>query len=330
MKLTALLLALLLFATCLSAQENSCLRRVVLFSAIGPDEMPVPGLSTENFRGSFQGAPVRILAATWDTGPRRIVVLVDTSGLMRGRSAWGPSNREKVIEFLVRDALQFTRTTDKVSLVTFSDKVTQQTSLTEDRRQAIAWVEQMAREGPGFFRGKNPFFEALGTAIDILNPHEPGDAIYVITDADNRVRELGLDAIRLRFLSSRVRLFALFLKYRDPSDPQYGAFLQELLIPLGGTFSMILPAPIPRTGSVYDLSEAGQSELRFVTNSVYRQIENFYRVEIELPQAAEKRGSLKLELVGTGDKQTKGLSLHYPTKLLPCTAARDSQQSKPN
>lgn len=324
---------LLLIPTDLSSQENTCLRRVLPVSVVGRDEVPVAGVTAENFRGSFQGTPVRILSTAWHTGSRRVVILLDLSERMGGQRQWGPSNKNEVIEFLARDAVQFTRSSDKVSLVTFANSVTQRTSLTVERTQANAWIDQMARKDLKMFKGRSNLFAALGTAVDILSPYQLGDAIYLITDSFNAVRQEQIGEIESRFLSTGVRLFAVLLQDRNTfgvsRDFRYIPLVDELLELTGGASWVMTSTNVAPRGSVYDLSEAGHKDISAAVNTLYKQIERFYLMEIELPREVDKPRPWKLELIPIGGQQIKSLSLYYPKKLLPCSTAKATQQPTP-
>src|SRR2546425_7654913 len=56
------------------AQETPCLRRTVMASVLTLAGQPVASVPTSSFKGEFRRKPVRILSATRDLGPRRIVV----------------------------------------------------------------------------------------------------------------------------------------------------------------------------------------------------------------------------------------------------------------
>src|SRR5467141_1462932 len=74
------------------AQETPCLRRTVMASVTLAGQ-PVASVPTSSFKGEFRGKPVRILSATRDLGPRRIVVLLDASASMAGlkKEKWARS-----------------------------------------------------------------------------------------------------------------------------------------------------------------------------------------------------------------------------------------------
>jgi len=75
-----LMLGLVWAAGSVAAQE----RRVVAVNVLDEQGRQVTGLTAENFRGKYRGQPVRIVAAEWDTGPKRIVILLDMSESMDG------------------------------------------------------------------------------------------------------------------------------------------------------------------------------------------------------------------------------------------------------
>lgn len=76
------LLFVMLVGLPLHAQTAQPERRTIAVSVLDKGGKAVHGLTAENFRGEFRGQAVRILSATEDSSPRRIAIVVDTSGSM--------------------------------------------------------------------------------------------------------------------------------------------------------------------------------------------------------------------------------------------------------
>ena len=67
----------------IQAQQDHCLNRTIAVNVLSEDVHVVEGLSAKNFRGKVHGHPVEIVSVNRDSGPRRIVIVLDASGSMR-------------------------------------------------------------------------------------------------------------------------------------------------------------------------------------------------------------------------------------------------------
>src|SRR3972149_226841 len=93
MKLRALLAVplLLLVGAALEALAQACpgeggpRRRTLAVNVLDEQGNQVSGVTAANFRAEFRGPPGKILSAALGTQPRRIVLLLDTSGSMAAR-----------------------------------------------------------------------------------------------------------------------------------------------------------------------------------------------------------------------------------------------------
>jgi len=79
---------LLCLAGGLRAQEPPCLQRTAVANVLTEAGQQVADVPASSFRGTFRGKPVRVVSATRDLGPRRIVVLLDASGSMGQPGKW--------------------------------------------------------------------------------------------------------------------------------------------------------------------------------------------------------------------------------------------------
>src|SRR5947209_16303018 len=104
------------------AQETPCLRRTVMASVLTLAGQPVASVPTSSFKGEFRGKPVRILSATRDLGPRRIVVLLDASGSMAGLT----KGKWDLVLRAAGDVAAHAPPDSSVALIVFDDKVKQE------------------------------------------------------------------------------------------------------------------------------------------------------------------------------------------------------------
>src|SRR5512139_2493676 len=82
------ILLLCTFVPSLESQETTRTERTILATVIDEQGSIVKGLTAGNFRGKFRGKPVQINSVKFDSGPRRVVILLDASGSMVTSPKW--------------------------------------------------------------------------------------------------------------------------------------------------------------------------------------------------------------------------------------------------
>lgn len=314
---------LLLVPSILCAQQATC-RRVVPVSVVDSYEVPVQGMTAENFRASIKGAPVRIHSVTWSAARRRTVVLLDLSGSMGDKADYSMRNKRQAIQTLLDDVFKSGQSKSEFALVTFAEEVKQITPLSSERGPALDWVGKITQAHPELFKGSTSLVDAIEKAVEILRPNHLGDSIYLISDGGDNASRMGAGKIEEKLGMASVRLFAFFVAEPNP----YARFVEdqserivEMMRRTGG-MAFVLRSPNPKRGGEYDLSEKGRENLLAVANSLFQQMEKFYVLEIELPRVVDKPQSWKLELIPSSNQQVKDLKLHAPTKLFPCTSTK--------
>src|SRR5437879_7347342 len=157
------------------AQETPCLRRTVMASVLTLAGQPVASVPTSSFKGEFRGKPVRILSATRDLGPRRIVVLLDASASMAGlkKEKWD------LVLRAASDVAAHAPPDSSVALIVFNDKVKQEVGFSAGPKAVLERIAQV-REGRTPDRlpaGRTPLRDAVLEGLKLLEPATPGDVI---------------------------------------------------------------------------------------------------------------------------------------------------------
>ncbi|MBI2957014.1 MAG: VWA domain-containing protein [Acidobacteria bacterium] len=295
--------------------EGSELRRVIPVNVLDRDSNQVTGLTAADFRGKYRGHPVKILSATWDTRPRRIVLVLDVSESM---VRWSPA-RWATARAAARDILSRAPAEYEVALILFAKKVADPIPLQRSRapvlQQLTAAVEnpQKLEQELG---GSTAFLDALLEAARLLDPPQVGDVIYAITDGGDNRSQTSEKKLRELLVGSGTRLYTLV--FLDPNRRDLGAeyalfepsLVREFVEVTGGHMAMAMPE-----------RENGAIGAPF---GLYAQMAAFYRVEVELPEPVDKARSWKLEVVDAEGKRRQGLTLVYPNKLVPCPASESS------
>jgi Mg-chelatase subunit ChlD len=318
MKRTILLSTLFFVPTCLFAQQPDCLHRTIAVSVVDEKDAPIAGLTAENFRGSFRGAPVKIVSAKFDARPIKLVILLDLSGSM----ALG--SKLRVAQFIVADALSSAPAGSQVALITISDKAKIYAGLLQDKQAMSDLMRDVNRMDRTSLKGGTALWDAVGAAVKLLSPPQPGDVVYAVTDGGDTASYMRKPDAVAALLDAGLRFFAFLVPDDDRRDmaAQRRVGRKELseLAEMTGGKVLNLPPAGPLGSSIeYNLSPNGQKRISDAASLLYVRMQQFYLVEIELSKEVDNPRSWKLKLLAN-EGPLKKASLYYPKTLLPCSS----------
>jgi hypothetical protein len=139
------------FAVQVAAQTDTCSRRTILVSASDRDWAPIPGLQAGDFSGESHGKPVRILSVTPDEQPRRIVLLVDSSGSIgrdtspRGTPG-GTPGVWKLSLALAQKIAESNKERSDLALILFNEKITEELDFAAGRARVVNRLREIASD----------------------------------------------------------------------------------------------------------------------------------------------------------------------------------------
>ena len=176
-------------------------------------------------------------------------------------------------------------------------------------------------DDPKQLGGQTGIADAIAKALDLLSPAQMGDSIYLITDGADNHSKHKLWQLREALTTSGTRLFAFLLL--DPMAGGNGPDAQDFR-----TLANESGGAVARFGVQYRVIDTPQWDLQPRTRAaislgaevLYRQMENTYRLELELPAVLNKAQKWKLDVVDTQGRKHKDIDVIYPHKLFPCTA----------
>lgn len=243
-----------------------------------------------------------------DNSPRRILLLLDTSGSMGNSKSLSWSN---VSQFAIRFAL-LRRGEDSIGLDTFAEKDEVHASFTTDSQSLVRHIEALTDSGMGR--------TMLGLALnEILARKEGGlrfgDAIILVSDGERSDADK-TDFTRLRddLIHAGIRICLVRVPpivgpgvTKEASD--VGRFVRET----GGVeFNIISPLnEVQRfTGARVD-----PDILASTAQAAYAFAQAFYRLTLELFGPEQKPRQLHLKIVDKRNEALKGLKLSYPRYL---------------
>ena len=162
-------------------------------------------LTKENFRVRVNGKPAKVLSAEYSLAPRRIVVLLDTSGSMAGNTT---DTKWQIAREAAAEVVAATPGSVPIAFLGFSDRINS-TFAFEQGRSAIAdWLRQRSSQRKNL-KGRTALFDSTVAAIKLLQPLQPGDSIYAITDGGITLAQFPRATLRERWCY-RVSGFTFF------------------------------------------------------------------------------------------------------------------------
>ncbi len=322
--------ALLLASLSVFGQQSSeCLQRTVTVGIVD-DHGTVPhDLISRNFTLTYGRKSVSLPTAVYSEGPRRVMVLLDVSGSMRGPEAKQHSKWE-IARAAARSLFSSLPTGSAAGLLTFTDKIKTRAPLSIDRRLAEEWLDNDTAHQVPTLKGRTAMYDAIEDALKQLEPTEPGDAIYIITDAGENASAIRRSRVENSLAAAGIRLFAFLLASPEPMpfETDGASELQLLAINSGGFVQIASPKDVRRgqpltqgvpaidfraqysndSGFAYD--EPTREQIRLHTNLLNLWISSFYLLTFQTQEAAKPK-HLDITVVDSQGHSRKDLTLAY-------------------
>jgi von Willebrand factor type A domain len=301
----------LLFAFCAPAraQQNDCRRQVVPIHISTLDGSPLPELTPAHFEAALDDTPIRVAGLSAEEQPRRLVLLLDASGSIRGGTTSGWDATVEVAAQLLSALPPL-----EVGLAFFGEDVHSLVPPTMERRRLLDEVERLRQGVPGPDAARpqrTALWDSLLESARMFGPFEAGDVLYVITDGVDNFSQSRPPDVTQALLASGIRLFAFAIANRGFA---YGTGdLERVVMYTGGVVA---------EGSASDWRDfnAGRRSTP-IGSALYeqdRQILGFRRLELELPGPLTRPLPWRLVPTGLDENARKNIVLNYPATLCCC------------
>lgn len=300
----------------LPAQDDPCLSRTVAVNVIGNEDEAVKGLEASRFRGKYHGRNVEIVSAKYDTGPRRILLILDTSSATTADPAKWKSEL-----VMVEGLVSWTPAQSLVALWTFArpggEKIDFNLSH-DDVKASLAQLETApAPTGPP--TPTTPL-DAVNQGLAALDPARPGDVICVITDGGDKPGQARKDEVEQALLAKGVRLFgflpqsALPDRRASPESSPDAAMLRNLIEASGGDYLVFSSTPTKTAAS--DLTPQDRDKLLVASRSFAQEMNDLYLLQIKLPEPVGQ--TREWTLVAGSNGKDSNPRVVYPRRLAKC------------
>jgi hypothetical protein len=313
------------------SQQAACKSVEIPVGVISVSGNVFRGLAPEDFIGHLQKKPVAVKALTYDDGPRRVLLVVDTSKKL---SADIRKAEIEMIQVLLAEA----QPADTFGIMAARGPG-QDVKFTADHA-AITQALNQAGDGK---RGKDSgVLDTVMVGIEWFGAPQPGDAIVVIAADLEGNHKSNARLVAKALEDNHIRMFGLALGPVQTKSSVAGGTMTS-------TISQGLAYTTPGVGDfVYDTGDEhffplttnsgglvfgainGDSRhsykiddprvlqsVRQKARSVSKMISAYYRMQIEPPQISHPE-DWSLEINGAIQKQTQPMFVLYPHEIGPC------------
>jgi len=314
------LIALIASASWLFAEQGRE-TRVIPMGVYTSEGRFIPGVKSERVR--VEGVPTVVREVALDTGPRRVVLLLDLSASM-GSSI--DSDRWPHATQMAKEFLGALRPDDWVALHVFAKTHEALVPFTHDFDLVASRIDALPRPGTKEAGRAHGGLTLLGDALaKILAARDResqfGDAIVLVSDGEyGDEGKIRLSKLKHKLGGIGLRVF--LLRVAAPDLGRYG--------PAGSEIFTTIPDFVRETGGVtldgwqpFRIPSGGffaQTDPRLIRSTAltaYSLIRNLYRVELETAGPITKSRKITLKVVDEQGRKLKDVDLIYPRYLEP-------------
>ena len=301
-------LFLSLFGLTLHAQTNSHSTQVLTLAVRDRRGQFVKEIQPNQIMVKGQAANVQRLEL--DNAPRRILLLLDTSGSMGDHKSLSWSN---IAQFAIQFTLQ-RKGDDLIALDSFAEKDQILVPFTMDSQLVVRQIKALTSSGSGR--------TMLGLALSEISARREdglrfGDAIILVSDGERSDADK-TDFAQLRDDFTRVGIRICLVRVPPVMGPgattdvsNASRFVKET----GGIeFNVINPLSQvqPMSGARVD-----PETLASTAQAAYAFARTYYRVDLDVSEPIQNPRQLTLEVLDQQGRSMKHLQLNYPRYLLP-------------
>jgi hypothetical protein len=330
-RIFTILSALVALTTLGFSQQTACKSAEIPVGVISASGSVFRGLAAEDFIGHLQKKQVTVKNLTYDDGPRRVLLVVDTSKKL---SADTRKAENEMIQVLLAEAqpadtfgiMAARGPGQDVKFTADHAAITQALNQAGDgRRGKDAGVLDTVMVGIEWFGQPQPGDAIIVMAADLEGNHKSNAKVVAKALADNHIRMFGLalGPVQTRSSVAGGTMTSTISQGLAYTTPGVGDFVydtgDEHFFPLtsnsGGLVLGVMNGDSRRSYKIDD-PRVLQS-VRQKAHSVSKMIAAYYRMQIEVPQISRPEDWV-LEINGGVQKQTQPMFVLYPHELGPC------------
>lgn len=251
------------------ASAEECAPPAIVLNALDRDGGVASGLRPSDLSIEVGGKPIPINSITLDRDPRRILLMLDTSGSMSAhstRNAWGTTLATASF------AVEAIPDSSTAALAIFAREVHRESPDFESRDAVAQRVLNLKVREP---YGATALYRSLERALDDSTELRFGDIIYLVTDGGNNEGNATRSDAARKLIARGIRVFVFLVESDQPLTPEESAGqaeIQGLAESTGGAFMKISPT---------QLTQSQREPLRRLGRQVVAEAAAFYRLDLD-------------------------------------------------
>jgi hypothetical protein len=296
-------LALLIFLACLPARAGDCSDASIWLSAFDKSGAVETGLKAEDLRFEVGGKPTQALSFSLDAHPRRILVMVDTSGSMSASPGEGKLGSVLTVAGVAAAALP---PDTAALLLTFGDKLVPESDDFETRQQVGQRVLDLSNRTA---RGRTALLDSIDQGLRLFGDPQFGDSIYLVSDGGDNHSRTSYSKLQEKLILRGVRVFVFLVPTRMVSEEEVRAAesTNDLARSTGGS---LIDIPL---GSWKD----ERAQLGHLALQVASQVQQLYKIHLPIAEFGNKPARVKITFADKSLKED-GHKITYARQLAPC------------
>jgi hypothetical protein len=321
-----LMLLLCLVPAYSRAQDDPCSKLLVPLTVRDTRGEVLHGLSAADLEVKVNGNAQQVENIHRETRPRRIVILLDASGSMKGVAKDIPW--QKAIgsaQFLA----SLSEGRARLALLLFNTKIIEEIGFSGDNAAITKRLNELQKDQEFLNRrvqGATHLYDAMGRALQLLGEPISADVLYVVSDAGENGSHLIFPDIKRKLLETGVRVFLtrpedplLANRNRTPEEVSGPEDSSVLVEQSGGASMTLSPKEINfgfRTRPTPSLTDG--------VRMFYAGLFDNDVLELGGTPPNLKKRDLKITLSSPARDHLNGAQLSYPHQLYLCTQAKSA------
>ena len=215
-----------------------------------------------------------------------------------------------------------------IAMLSFAGKVREVFDFSQGRNAISKWLNQGPGQEPELgYPARTALFDSVFAGLQLLQPVQAGDALYVITDAGDDASVASAARTKKTLLQSGVRMYTLL--FAEPSmvpDEQDAkvSFLSMVQDSGGFAFGLSghLRAGQPPWQSACTYPDDNPDRIKLYTEQLTTQVNGFWTLEVVAPLSSNRKSKMTLEIVGNDGRIRKDVGITY-CRVLPSIKSSD-------
>lgn len=287
--------------------------------------LPLQNVSITDLEAKLHGKPIKIVSLAPDPRPRRLVLILDTSGSM-GSIEGEPAlwNLELSLAWHFFEA---NRERAGIAMLFFGDEVHDMIDFAQGNAAVGEKLRQVTEDSKYVktqIKGRTALRDAIFQGIQLLDRPSSADAVYVMTDGGDNASRQSASELDRRLAVTSVRLFAVLLypklgdRRQAPEEVGGPQELAEIAQKSGGE----ILTGAQWYGKNVALSANAESRVKSeeTLHRLYQAIVQNSLLEVELPFPISKNERWELRFSSAARRQWKSAKITYPVTLISCNA----------